>query len=413
MPKTENKPNEFATTQSAQSIDDGVKTDTSQTHYTVTEDKLKSLLCEVHGSESDRKSINRSYDHRKQQTELLADAFSELSFEYKKYQDAGLSDKEIMQQYCLVPRLGTRSMRVRGCGTTLEFWKLLDDPDAPWKLHKANFCRDRLCPMCMYRRSLKIFGQTSDILNHVDKKKYDFLFLTLTVPNCNGEELESVCKRLISAFGDLLKKDEVKKVVNGYFRALEVTFNHKYRSKSFMTFHPHLHVILAVPKSYFKKSYIKRDDWLQMWRDCYDDQTITQVFIEKVKSNNITEEMYNCADLMEVGIEKAIAETAKYSVKASDYLFARNKQMTNYAVKYFSYALRGLRLFAFGGVFQEISKMLNQEDVMSDNADLIHVSADDYINPFLAYMVVKFRWGDNRYNVLSVDRINQSIGEVC
>ena len=35
---------------------------------------------------------------------------------------------------------------VDGCGTSLEFAKYADDS---FKLHRANFCRDRLCPMCI------------------------------------------------------------------------------------------------------------------------------------------------------------------------------------------------------------------------------------------------------------------------
>ena len=49
-----------------------------------------------------------------------------------------------------------KAQRVSECGTLLEFRKPLADESEDWKLHYANFCRDRLCPMCSWRRTYKI-----------------------------------------------------------------------------------------------------------------------------------------------------------------------------------------------------------------------------------------------------------------
>lgn len=382
---------------------------TKQAHYSITEQELEDLLCEVRGNPNDRKSLNKSFEHRKKQADLLFRSFCRLSLEYGKALDSGMSPEEATEKTGIISHLGERAAHVDNCGNTLEFWKSLDGSGSPWKLHKAYFCHDRLCPMCVARRSLKILCQLSDIMNHIDTEKYSFLFLTLTVPNCSGDNLDATIQRLLKSFGDLCNLPEVKKVLNGYFRTLEVTFNHNFKSKSFMTFHPHLHVILAVPKSYFKKGYITQSKWLQMWRDSYGDQSITQVDIRKIKAKNI-EEVKNDADLMEIAIQKAIKETAKYSVKATDYLFSSRNKMTDYAVKHLSRALHGVRLFAMKGIFFKVSKMLNQEDVMSDKADLIHVSHDDAVNPELAYMIVKFRWGGSCYDLLSVG-LNTDVSE--
>ena len=49
----------------------------------------------------------------------------------------------------------------------------------------ANFCRNRFCPTCQWRRSVKLFRQNYDCFNWI-KAKYPgcrFIFLTLTVPN--------------------------------------------------------------------------------------------------------------------------------------------------------------------------------------------------------------------------------------
>ena len=62
-------------------------------------------------------------------------------------------------------RLGLekKSFRVSECGTFLEFKKFVD---GSLKLNGANFCKVRLCPMCSWRRSLKIFSQVSEIMNY-------------------------------------------------------------------------------------------------------------------------------------------------------------------------------------------------------------------------------------------------------
>ena len=87
-------------------------------------------------------------------------------------------------------RLGydKRSSKIHECGSFLEFKQFADNS---LKLHLANFCKARLCPMCAWRRSLKIYGQLSQIIEQITKMgKYRFLFLTLTVENCNECELK-------------------------------------------------------------------------------------------------------------------------------------------------------------------------------------------------------------------------------
>ncbi|MTL76631.1 hypothetical protein GMA27_13545, partial [Turicibacter sanguinis] len=72
------------------------------------------------------------------------------------------------------------------CGTYLEFD--FDPITGVRKLRKANFCKLRLCPMCIKRRQKKIYGQMSQIMN-VLEKDYAFVFLTLTQKNVIGDEL--------------------------------------------------------------------------------------------------------------------------------------------------------------------------------------------------------------------------------
>lgn len=286
--------------------------------------------------------------------------------------------------------LDKKSERCHNCGTQLQFVapisSLNDDTD--YKLTEANFCRERLCPMCAKRRSLKIFGQVSSIVDHINPDQYEFLLLTLTVPNVPGNQLADKISEMQKAFNKLIHYKKFKNAVVGFFRALEVTYNRNKRSKSYDTFHPHYHVILLVPKDYFTSDlYIKRKDFLSMWQCAMQDPSITQVDIRKVSEKK---------DKKRGIISKAgaIAEVAKYTVKSSDYIFPNHPDLTDKVVGVLSAALKGRRLVAFGGVFADLKSSLGLDD--PEDGDLIHIDPDETIENAPLYLVRRWVW-DRQY----------------
>ena len=100
-------------------------------------------------------------------------------FEPKKQQSDYLS---LVYQYLDMCR---RAERVSTCGSVLEFGIYPDKA----RLQFANFCKDRLCPMCNWRRSLKLYGQVSAVMDVLEEQGYQFLFLTLTIKNCSASDL--------------------------------------------------------------------------------------------------------------------------------------------------------------------------------------------------------------------------------
>jgi plasmid rolling circle replication initiator protein Rep len=289
----------------------------------------------------------------------------EIDWEGKK-----LKNLELAESY---KRLGLKkAYRVEECGTLLSF-KIIDEDLK--KLFKANFCKDRLCPMCIWRRSMKIFGQVSKVMDRaLEDKEYRFLFLTLTVKNCIGEELSSEIDRMFNSLKLLFKRKEVKGIVIGYFRGLEVTYNEEYD-----TYHPHFHIILMVNKSYFKKSdkYLTQKDWTNLWKDCLkvDYTPIVNVKAFKTASKEQT--------------RKSICEVAKYTVKDNDYLFEDIK-MTDNTVAILNNALKGRRLIAFGKEFRKIHKELNLDD--AEKGDLINTDVDDTIRPEIEEIIENYKW---------------------
>lgn len=246
-----------------------------------------------------------------------------------------------------------------------------------------------------------MYSNMCDVLSVMDKDT-SFLFLTLTIRNCDGKNLDKALDKIEKGFVDLMHRKRIKKAVLGYFRIIEVTINTNKASKSYGTYHPHLHVILAVRSSYFKsRDYIKHADWLQMWRDSMGDQDIKFVNIEKVKPRDATGTDVLGEQLLP--LQKAVLEASKYAVKDADFIFEDDIDFTDEHVLALSRALRNRRLMSMSGVFREASRKLKQKDAFSDDADLLVVSGRDVYNPDLAYVIVRYQWGCGSYHLVGQD----------
>ncbi|MGL4874600.1 MAG: protein rep [Clostridium sp.] len=247
------------------------------------------------------------------------------------------------------------------------------------KLYKGNFCKNRFCPMCSWRLSCKESFEISILMEHLRKEENkEFIFLTLTTPNVSGDELESSIKEYNKSFERLMKLKEVKKVVKGYIRKLEVTYQkEKYITKdlwkqkkdyykkrglkvgdlepNYDTYNPHFHVIIAVNKTYFKKTdlYITQEKWLELWKQSTRNELITQVDVRKSKANDY----------------KEVYELAKYSAKDTDYLVNRQVFETFYK------ALKGKQLIVFSGLFKDAHKMYEngELDVYKEKDEIQYV----------------------------------------
>ena len=227
------------------------------------------------------------------------------------------------------------------------------------RLKGANFCRLRTCPMCNWRKSLKMFGQTSKITDKILEQlpTTRFIFVTFTVKNCSDEKLEETISLMNQGFKDLTNKNrkiscsaKLKDNLLGYMRAMEVTYN---SDKD--TYHPHIHCIFAVKAQYFTRGYIKKSEWQEIWGECCHTDYEPIVKVQTIKNSTA----------------KAVAEVAKYPVKMDE---LANYQDENKAIKaliVFTKILKGRRLITFGGVFADIKKQLKLDDV--ETGDLIHL----------------------------------------
>jgi plasmid rolling circle replication initiator protein Rep len=252
-----------------------------------------------------------------------------------------------------------KAARLRDCATLLGF---MPTEDGQKRLREANFCRVRLCPMCMWRRSLKIQAQMHQILLEIakGKQKYAYVYVTLTVKNCKPDELESSLDKLFRGWQRLIQSKEVKEATHGFYRAVEVTHNVDPASKDFDTFHPHIHALFAVNVSYFKNDkYIKHERWMELWKRSMRLSYDPAVDVRRVKGNTA----------------KAVAEAAGYSVKSSHYILPDDWDLTVDTVRLLDKVLENRRFVSLGGLFLEYQRRLKLDD--AENGNLVHIDGDE------------------------------------
>ena len=128
------------------------------------------------------------------------------------------------------------------------------------RLHGANFCRNRLCPMCNWRRSLKMYSQVSQITDKIlTTRKSRFIFVTLTVKNPDAEHLTETLDLMNKGFKYITSKSQTfapaqkfKESLQGYIKATEITYNSKEN-----TYHPHIHCIFKSKQVILQKAILK------------------------------------------------------------------------------------------------------------------------------------------------------------
>ena len=223
------------------------------------------------------------------------------------------------------------------------------------KIVKSNRCMNRFCPVCQATRSRKDAYMLDIILRYLREEfGYNFLFLTLTVPNVASNELVDELNTQYESLHKLVKRKEFKRISLGYIRKTEITYNEKRDD-----YHPHIHMLIAVKPSYFtSRDFVKRDTWLKIWRECTGNREITQVDIRKAN-------------------EKSFRELAKYEAKAVDFLSYSQEVFDT-----FYFAMKGRKMLTWNGCFQDVKKKYKKGDLDKykevDENEYTHISFHSY-----------------------------------
>lgn len=219
--------------------------------------------------------------------------------------------------------------RMEQCGTYLE-------TDNVGNILTSNFCRERFCPVCAWKRSLKTWFDVMQIMG-VLGDKYDYIFLTLTQKNIPYERLGNELDELRTKWKSF-RQSKLMKNARGFIRNIEITINHER-----CEYHPHQHIIVAFDRGYYNgNQYITHEKFLNQWKKNYNG-CVSSVNVQAIQNDNI---------------ENAVAEIVKYAVKVNDVATYTDINVLADLMK----NLKGKRLINYSGVFKTAKQNLEKPD---------------------------------------------------
>lgn len=255
------------------------------------------------------------------------------------------------------------SARITNCSELLVFaFQVADTGECALKLQAARFCRVRHCPVCQWRRSLMWRAKAFKVLPKLveDYPKSRFIFLTLTVKNCQLSDLRDTLAWMNNSWKLLTKRKEWP--AQGWIRSVEVT------RSSDDSAHPHFHCLLMVPPGYFKGgAYLSHERWSEVWKACLKVEYTPIVHIQAVKAPKGIQQATESAAML-----TALCETLKYTVKPDDILENGSQNEGDQAwLVGVTQQLHKTRAVATGGVLKQYMKLVETEP-----DDLIHADED-------------------------------------
>lgn len=155
--------------------------------------------------------------------------------------------------------LGHMVTSMETCGEVLAF---APDENGEMRFRSSWFCRNRLCPMCIKRRSLKQYAEACRLVQAMPVGTW--LHLVLTIPNVPFGELGESISRMNKASSEFFRAPMIRRAFRGILRVLEVTYNQRRDD-----WHPHFHCLIWAPKSYCTnpRLYLKHETLLQLWAE--------------------------------------------------------------------------------------------------------------------------------------------------
>jgi plasmid rolling circle replication initiator protein Rep len=223
------------------------------------------------------------------------------------------------------------------CATTLGVEIDLDAERGPEALLRAaGVCNRRVCPFCEWRRSRawrRRFFQGLPKF-HSDFPTYKPIFLTLTVKNCRLADLRDTISQMNKSWTRLTKLALFPS--NYWFRRTEVTLHRSMQSEMGGDYyvHPHMHILLMVPASYFSRDYIKQSEWQKAWMMSARLDYVPQVNVKRARASS------SSGGASSVDTTGAALEVSKYATKATDLINMGS------ALGEYHHQVKGLRLSA-------------------------------------------------------------------
>lgn len=292
-----------------------------------------------------------------------APTLSSLS-EKDKAWDVHRSESDQIESHYQGTEFDRYADRIHFCAEFLGFnLKPTDNGELKLKLFSARFCHVRTCMICSWRKSLRYKARAYKALPQflIDYPCYKFLFLTLTVKNCEIFDLRETLDWMNKAYTKLSRLKDFPGV--GWVKSVEVTKGRRGDA------HPHFHCLLVVKSSYFGLNYLSQDKWCELWQKSLkvDYKPVLDVQVLKATGSLVA----------------LIAEVIKYQTKPTHLIGDRSPEDKEWFLEY-TRQISNTKAISIGGVLKDYFRELEEEP-----QDLIGNDETDVSEDFAKLM---FNW---------------------
>jgi plasmid rolling circle replication initiator protein Rep len=239
------------------------------------------------------------------------------------------------------------------------------------KLKKAEFCRIRFCPRCVWRRSLawkaRWYGAWPELMKEVPKAR--FFHLVLSTPNVPVEDLKKELSLMNTAWKRMISRNTWPAI--GFVRSTEVTIE-KTR-KGYVN--PHFHCLVMVRNSYFKEwNYMTADTWRTYWASALGrhPEEMNKPFIRAIDPK-----------LGVDGVAAAVREVFKYAVKGIE-MKKNDRGDWVQTLLEMDRQLKGTQATALGGLIRQAFK--GREEVTEEEMLAVKDESDSEAEKYLRYL---------------------------
>ena len=249
-------------------------------------------------------------------------------WQYKKEQALKMSEK----MYCA--GYDRRAERMAECSDIVQL-QYCHDCDS-YQVKRANLCRDKLCPICNWRLSLRRMMSMMSIIDEYEPRG-QYYMITLTVRNCAPDELSNTMDKMSKVYNKIMARKTVRPKIYAWVKAVEYTYN-----ADTDTIHPHYHILM--------------DSDLSTAMNIIGHWTADKEIDAEPQAQHISvcNNSTNLTNIDRQNIIRAAMEVSKYICKSSDLL-----AMPIQTLKSVAEQLNGKRMTSLGGEWRKIAHRLS------------------------------------------------------
>ncbi|WP_417539071.1 protein rep [Marinobacter sp.] len=211
---------------------------------------------------------------------------------------------------------------------------------------RTYYCHQRQCPNCQERRSQKICSEMHQMFDqHPGLAQQQWLYLTLTVRNCNIWDLREKLLNMTQAYQRVTKRKFFQENVIGAIRFTEVNVGQSEPN----TAHPHFHCMLLVrPSMYSGNNYVSQGRWTEAWQSALQEPYAPKVHIQRISGPP-------------EDVRRQVIGLAGYSTKA------RTDEPDDQWLVAITQELKNLNLMQTSGLLQTMRSQLSDYSVFEGN----------------------------------------------